>query len=422
MVGAAVMAAIMIATPGAVTANAAVVGESPAAGATPAPGTVLSSTVAAPDRAHAGSLAGPEPETPATARVIRFVTRDSNGAPADVGAIVTVPDAPWEQPGPRPTVVVAPGTVGQADRCAPSASVGKPLGTDQSDHVAPLIKMGLRVVVADYIGLGAPGTHTYANRLDQGQAMLDAARAGLAIDGLPGDSPVAFWGYSQGGGAVASAAELAETYAPELSVAATFAGAPPADLSDVLTRIDGTMIMGAIGYAANGFAEREPQVRPIMDGITSPYGKMVLDRLSDDCIEDSALRVGLHRTNSWTIDGRSFADHFAEHPEIVDVVDRQRIGRLRPNAPVLVLNGRNDDVIPFGQARQLARDWCDLGADVTFLATESPEFLPGSAIGHSTPLMEGKDRALAFIAEHVGVPAGDGGGSAGAATPRPCEF
>ena len=243
-----------------------------------------------------------------------FATRDGSGRGREVGGIVVVPDVPWEHAGQRPTVVVAPGTVEQADKCAPSATYGEP-GGGQISQVQPLLEQGFRVVVSDYIGLGAPGVHTYANRLDQGQTILDAARAGLAIDGLPADSPVAFWGYSQGGGATASAAELAQTYAPELNVVVTFAGAPPADLSQVLTRIDGNMIMGAIGYAVNGFLETNPELRPIMDEIASPYGKRILGELSENCIGDSVERVGLHRTNSWTRDGRSLSAHFDEHPE-----------------------------------------------------------------------------------------------------------
>ena len=128
-----------------------------------------------------------------------FATRDGLGRGREVGGIVVVPDVPWEHAGQRPTVVVAPGTVEQADKCAPSATYGEP-GGGQISQVQPLLEQGFRVVVSDYIGLGAPGVHTYANRLDQGQTFLDAARAGLAIDGLPADSPVAFWGYSQGGG------------------------------------------------------------------------------------------------------------------------------------------------------------------------------------------------------------------------------
>ncbi|MFC3850702.1 lipase family protein [Corynebacterium hansenii] len=398
-----------------------------------APGTVLASEPA-PETSDGGSgggssrgssgsgSSGREP-VDFTSRIMRFATADGAGRGREVGGVVVVPDVPWQHEGPRPTVVVAPGTVGQADKCAPSATFGEP-GGGQIGQVEPLLEQGFRVVVSDYIGLGAPGVHTYANRLDQGQTLLDAARAGLAIDGLPADSPIAFWGYSQGGGATASAAELASTYAPELNVVVTFAGAPPADLSQVLTRIDGSSIMGAIGYAVNGFLESNPDLRPLMDEIASPYGKRVISELSGDCIGDSMERVGLHRTNSWTVDGRSLSDHFAEHPEIMRVLDHHRIGRLKPNAPVLVLNGRHDDVIPFGQAEQLARDWCAQGADVTFVAAEIPRFAPGLGIGHAAPMMSGSELATHYLAAAFGVALKEAWTSTpgGIELPATCQF
>ena len=394
-----------------------------------APGTVLSSR---PAPSPSGSIGGGSSANGSsggesveyTARIFRFATRDGAGRGREVGGVVAVPDVPWEHEGPRPTVVVAPGTVGQADKCAPSETFGEE-GGGQIDQVEPLLEQGFRVVVTDYIGLGAPGVHTYVNRVDQGQTVLDAARAGLAIDGLPADSPVAFWGYSQGGGATASAAELAQTYAPELNVVVTFAGAPTADLSQVLTRIDGNLIMGAIGYAVNGFLAAEPHLRPLMDDIASPYGKRILSELSEDCIDDSVARVGLDRTNSWTVDGRSLSDHFAEHPEIVEVLDRNRIGRLKPNAPVLVLNGRNDDVIPFGQAEQLARDWCAQGAEVTFVPAEIPRLVPGLGIGHAAPMMTGSELATHYLAAAFGIAlkeASVDGSSSDIELPGACQF
>ncbi|GAB4979046.1 hypothetical protein MAHJHV60_47410 [Mycobacterium avium subsp. hominissuis] len=51
---------------------------------------------------------------------------------------------------------------------------------------------------------------------------------------------MAFWGYSQGGGATASAAELAAQYVPELHIVGTYAGAPPADLKELLPYADGS--------------------------------------------------------------------------------------------------------------------------------------------------------------------------------------
>lgn len=364
-----------------------------------APGTVLGSRPAPPAKPAAGS----SEIAPHTARIFSFATRDQAGRIREVGGVVAEPEVPWEGEGPRPTVVVAPGTVGQGDQCAPSVNHADERGGGQLRQVGPLLEQGFRVVVSDYIGLGTPGVHTYVNRVEQGRTLLDAARAGLAIDGLPADSPIAFWGYSQGGGATASAAEMAESYAPELNIVVTFAGAPPADLSEVLRRIDGNTIMGAIGYAVNGFMETDPEVRPLLDEIASPYGKKVLAGLEGDCIADSALRVGGHRTNSWTVDGRSLSDHFEEHPEIRAVLERNRIGTMKPNAPVLVLNGRNDDVIPHGQAERLARDWCALGADVTFVTADIPRILPGVGVGHVAPTLSGNELAAEFFAAAFGV-------------------
>ena len=65
--------------------------------------------------------------------------------------------------------------------------------------------------------------------------------------GAAADSPIGFDGYSQGGGAAAGAADHAATYAPELNVKGTFAGAPPADLLEVVKAVDNHMIAGVAG-------------------------------------------------------------------------------------------------------------------------------------------------------------------------------
>ncbi|MFB7501115.1 lipase family protein [Streptomyces sp. NPDC056161] len=78
-------------------------------------------------------------------------------------------------------------------------------------------------------GLGTPGVHTCLDREAQGRAVLDSVRAArrLTAAHLPDSGPVALYGYSQGGAAAASAAELARTYAPELNVRGAVVGAPP---------------------------------------------------------------------------------------------------------------------------------------------------------------------------------------------------
>ncbi|MFD8879062.1 alpha/beta hydrolase [Corynebacterium xerosis] len=222
-------------------------------------------------------------------------------------------------------MVVAPGTVGQADKCAPSATNGE-LGGGQISQVQPLLEQGFRVVVSDYIGLGAPGVHTYANRLDQGQTFLDAARR--------------------------------------------------------------------VGHRrpARGFP---------------------------GCL------LGLLAGRRGHGDGRSLSAHFDDHPEIASLLDQHRIGRLKPNAPVLALNGRNDDVIPFQQAERMARDWCSLGADVTFVPAEIPRIAPGLGIERTAPVMSGSELATHYMAAAFGIAlktASQSGSVGDVDRPASCQF
>ena len=250
-----------------------------------------------------------------------------------------------------------------------------------------LLINGVRVAITDYIGMGTPGIHTYVNRLESGHAMLDAARAALKIAGAPANSPVAFSGYSQGGGAAASAAELASTYAPDLNVKATYAGAPPADLSKVIDRIDGTAISGAIGYAINGLEARYPALKTVVDRQTNAAGHTALQRLSTQCIGDTILSYGFQRTNSWTRSGQPLSAIVNADPQVRKIVGDQLIGKLKPNAPVLLEGGINDDVIPYDQVAQLYRDWKAQGATVSMVTNTIPPIFPGLVVNHALPML-----------------------------------
>ncbi|NLG46480.1 lipase family protein [Gordonia sp. (in: high G+C Gram-positive bacteria)] len=334
---------------------------------------------------------------PGTATKIMYSSTKQDGKPTAVTGTVVEPTAPWKGKGPRPTVVLAPGTVGQGDQCAGSKMLAFPLAIDPTKpsmgvnysglEMNLFLLNGVRVVMTDYIGMGTPGIHTYVNRVESGHAVLDAARAGLKAVGAPKDAPVAFSGYSQGGGSAASAAELASTYAADLNVKATYAGAPPADLSKVINQIDGTFITGAIGYAINGLAARYPELDPILKKETNAHGKQLLRRVATECIGDTGLSHGFQRSSSWTRSGKSLAAVIKQYPEIQKMIDEQRIGRLKPNAPVLISTGVSDDVIPHGQAVQLYRDWKKQGAPVTLANDYVPPIFPGLVVNHALPML-----------------------------------
>lgn len=357
---------------------------------------------------------------PSGAQRIMYRTTDAHGAATAASGTYFDASLPWIGAGPRPLVVLGPGTQGQGDQCAPSR-----LFQDGVHYNAPLdfaveyevlqvhalLSRGIDVVVTDYQGLGTAGMHSYVDRRAQGHAMLDAARAVKALPGsrIGDDSPIGFWGYSQGGGAAASAAEMQPSYAPDLDVRGTYAGGPPADLRAVAAALDGGLATGLLGYAVNSIYAGYPETRADIDGALAPAGRQALDEIAAQCVPETIARYGLHRTTEWTKDGRSLAELIDALPSVSAVVDEQRIGRSTPGSPVLIVQGRNDDLIPHTQATRLAADWCAQGATVEFRTEEIPPIAPGFVVGHGLPMVSGLPSALDWMTDRFdGVPARSG--------------
>lgn len=57
---------------------------------------------------------------PKTVDRIEYTTTTSEGKKAQVSGYIVEPVVEWKGKGPRPTVVIGRGTVGQGDQCAPS--------------------------------------------------------------------------------------------------------------------------------------------------------------------------------------------------------------------------------------------------------------------------------------------------------------
>lgn len=358
---------------------------------------------------------------PGSATKIMYSSTNELGATVGVTGFVIEPTVPWAGPGERPTIAIAPGTMGQGDQCAPSAQdnlfatfdeSGEPVGLNFELMNAYLAASnGVRVVVTDYIGLGTPGVHTYVNSVDEGNALIDAARAALTLTGAPADSPVGFFGYSQGGGAAASAAERVSGYAPDLNVTATFAGAPPANLREVLPSIDGGALFSTLGYAVNSALEYRPELAYLIGEHLNEEGIRFLQETRTSCSADSMLGGDgeiditqilpdpstMPTTNHLTKTGESFSDLLDRLPEVGAYLDAQKLGSTAPSAPILVQNGVNDDALPIGQSRQLAADYCAQGGHVTFYPNQVPEIRPGSGIGHMLPMVTDLPLAHSFL-------------------------
>lgn len=368
------------------------------------------------------SLPGLDGPLPGTATRLMYKSTDSNGQPVAVTGAYIEPSARWQGTGARPLVALAPGTMGQGDQCAASLGLQHPLTINTQTvsvgyedlAIYRMLAKGIAVVVTDYVGLGATDRlHTYVNRVDEGHAVLDSVRAARALAGasVTGASPVGLYGYSQGGGATAAAAELQASYAPDVQLSGTYAGAPPADLLSVTKAIDGSELAGALGWSLNGFLQSDPALKPIAEAHLNAAGKAALTDLSTMCVGDALLHYAYAKSTKWTTDGRSINDIVDATPALKSFLDGQRIGTLKPSGPVRLATGVSDNLVPHGQARQLALDWCAKGGDVTY----KPVVLPnvGSALlNHFAPLLTDQGSAISWLTDRLaGKPTGSNCGS-----------
>ncbi|MEU6421948.1 alpha/beta fold hydrolase [Streptomyces spiralis] len=357
------------------------------------------------------SLPGMNGPLPGRATRVMYKSTDAGGRPVAVTGAYIEPAAHWPGAGARPLVVVAPGTMGQGDQCAASMALEHPVSFNgrtvsvgyEDLSVYRLLSRGAAVVVTDYVGLGATDRlHTYVDRVDEAHAVLDAARAAREVRGasVAAASPVGLFGYSQGGGATAAAAELQPSYAPDVALAGTYSGAPPADLTEVTKAIDGSELAGAIGWSLNGFLQTDPDLRPIADAHLNAAGKAALKDLSTMCVGDAILHYGYARSTRWTTDGRSVSDIIRSTPALRDFLDTQRIGRLKPAGPVRLATGTSDNLVPHAQARQLAVDWCRKGADVTYQPVVLPNVI-SPLLNHFAPLLADQGAAVSWLTDRL---------------------
>jgi hypothetical protein len=357
------------------------------------------------------TLPGLDGPLPGTATRLMYKSTDSNGRPVAVTGAYIEPTAAWRGDGARPLVAVAPGTMGQGDQCAASLGLEHPLRFNgqtvslgyENLSIYRMLAAGVAVVVTDYAGLGTTDRlHTYVNRVDEAHAVLDAVRAARSLRGasVTAGSRVALFGYSQGGGATAAAAELQASYAPDVTLAGTYAGAPPADLTDVTEAIDGSDLAGALGWSVNGFLQSEPALRPIADAHLNAAGRAALTDLSTMCVGDALFAYNSTRSTAWTTDGRPLGDIIAAEPALRAFLAEQRVGTMRPSGPVRLATGTSDNLVPHGQARRLAVDWCGKGADVTYKPVVLPD-VGRALVNHFAPLLTDQGDAIAWLTDRL---------------------
>ncbi|MGH3860016.1 lipase family protein [Actinokineospora sp.] len=301
---------------------------------------------------------------PAPVRAYQVLHRSTSatGTPNAVSATVLVPPTAWTGTGPRPLIAYAMGTQGMADECAPSYHLRA--GTEvEIAFLAQALFKGWAVAVTDYEGLGTPGTHTYAVGQSEGRALLDTARAATRLPEaqLSPNAPIGAFGYSQGGQAAAWAGELQATYAPELNLVGIAEGGVPSDLNEVAAFNNGGPGSGLVVAAAIGYSTAYPEL-PFAEHLNQ-RGKDVTEKVRNSCVAQLALAAPFTRLNELTT-----TPDLINHPAWQARLVENKLGTVRPAAPVYLYHGTVDELIPYAGAKKLRDRYCAVGADLQWTA------------------------------------------------------
>lgn len=296
---------------------------------------------------------------------VLYTSRSSTGKRIAVSGMILVPKKAWQGKGPQPVIGYAPGTRGWADRCAPSRHASK--GLDYETMVyKQLLSRGYIVAVTDYEGLGTAGHHTYMMHDSEANSVTDVVRAALKlrVGKTTPQSPVAFFGYSQGGGASGAAVERAPQYAPELNLKGAAVGAPPSNLQRVAQQGDKGPLAGVL-FGSIGAVALSSGKGHLLPELLNDLGMAKLNETMNSCVVDSLFTSAGADTRKYMKNGRTLHENLQVEPW-KSINQTVMMGQHRPEAPVLLLSSRNDKVIPVGQVDELHNAWCKQGAHVTY--------------------------------------------------------
>lgn len=305
-----------------------------------------------------GTLIRSEPITrnvPEGARAWRvmYLSRGADGQPAAVTGIVAAPETTATTP--RPVIAWAHGTLGVQSAC----------GTGHMDNpfeflpeIDRVLQEGYVLAATDYPGLGTPGIHPYLFGDVAAAAVLDSVRAARQLETGAGQR-FAIWGHSQGGHSTLWAAELAESYAPELELVGAAAIAPAADLLGILdasmdTRAGSLLVSMALYAWDTHFPGAS------LGEIVSEESAEQVKRLAGVCVTTPAafLLLGEPRPPSdFLPDNLTEFDSFQNF-----IAANTPDGPI--DVPLLIAHGTADQIIPFAGSVREAERRCAAGEDV----------------------------------------------------------
>ncbi|WP_257013194.1 alpha/beta hydrolase [Rhodococcus sp. ACPA4] len=263
----------------------------------------LNATVARAEEPIAGSVVSHMPLAAATLpigaavseQIVYRTLRTADRQGISSGSIFLPEGAP--PTGGWPVISYAHGTVGSADRCAPSVA-----GFYETERrpIERWLAEGYAVVATDYSGLGTEGALAYLDGPAAGANAIDIVRAAHEVYGDVLDERWMVAGLSEGGHAAYFAGHEASSRAPELDFRGTVVVAGPTHLEGLFP-LGGPLFpeLGIPGlvvyvlYLLGGIDDQRPEenVRQYL----SPLGISWMEKAATQCAVDIGKTVASER-------------------------------------------------------------------------------------------------------------------------------
>lgn len=309
-----------------------------------------------------GSIAHAEPlDLPIPGAKAWRVLYRSNGAKGeqiDVSGVIVAPDRPAPAGG-WPTVAWAHPTTGIATKCAPSQ--GHHFEKTVPD-LAELVQRGYVVAATDYEGLGTDGVHPYLVGSSAAHTVLDSVRAARSLAGAGSEFVV--WGHSQGGHAALWTGELADSYAPDLTLLGVAAAAPATELADLFE--DDLDTQGGKAFSALALLSWSKVYDLDISTVVEPKAMAGVNLIGAGCMTDG---LGL------LVDGLGLKllppKFLVADPTQVspwrEIIARNTPSSVGEGVPVLIAQGTNDTIVAPAVTRDFVRRLCDQGTSAQLI-------------------------------------------------------
>ncbi|MEV0250133.1 lipase family protein [Nocardia sp. NPDC050712] len=323
--------------------------------------------------------------------------RSNNTAGQPIPAVATMLKPRGVAPEPRKLLSVQIAEDSLAGYCAPSYALQfLSAATFAGQIVAPAeflfaqaaLQQGWAVVIPDHQGPNS----AYAAGPLAGRITLDGIRAATAFEplGVGAQAPVGMYGYSGGALATQHAAELKQSYAPDLNIVASASGGNGPDLGAALEMANGQATAALVLAAVIGLTREYPYFAEYIDRNIDPLGRALITAKGPLCVQYQSMLLPFVDLKGllWSTAGDPM-----RNPAVQRVVEETRLGKTVPDMPMFIWHSRWDEILPLGAANTMVDSYCtDPSAQVQYTRDWASEHIVAEVSGGPAALLWLRDR------------------------------